>query len=88
MLIIGERVYLLENCDFDFIFDDEIFSVEQILGKEYLKKLFVCMKINDQLKLVKFQIDCGVICNVLSQDIILKNVRVYRGQYILRVYNG
>lgn len=83
-----KRVHLLENCDSDSTSDDEILSVEQTSGKEHPKKLFARMKINDQSKLVKFQIDCGATCNVLSQDIIPKNVRFHRGQHTLRVYNG
>lgn len=78
----------MENCDSDSTSDDEILSVEQTSGKEHPKKLFARMKINDQSKLVKFQIDCGATCNVLSQDIIPKNVRFHRGQHTLRVYNG
>lgn len=80
---------MLKNRDCDSTTsDDEILSVEQTSGKEHPKKLFAQMKIKDQLKLMKFQIDCGATCNVSSKDIIPGNVKIQRRQHTLRVYNG
>lgn len=58
------------------------------ITQEHPKKLFARMKINDKVKLVKFQIDCGTPCNVVSSDIIPGNVKIQKGQRTLIVYNG
>ena len=46
------------------------------------------MKINSQQKPVKFQIDCGATCNVITVDLVPAKVKIRKGQHSLKVYNG
>ncbi|XP_062567680.1 uncharacterized protein K02A2.6-like [Saccostrea cucullata] len=71
--------------------DEEILTVEQIFATsalEHPRKLFAQMNINSQPKPVKFQIDCGATCNVITDDLVPKNVKIQKGHHTLKFYNG
>ena len=69
--------------------DEEILSVEQVfVTREHPEKLFAQMNIDSMTKPVKFQIDSGATCNVITDDLVPDNVEIQKEHHKLKVYNG